>query len=86
MIEYNEDNLAKIREVAEDLRGTCTSLDDALQAVFGEEVSVIDFDIALLRELDDITMECQGCNWWCETHELDENQFCDDCRDDEDEE
>lgn len=86
MIEYNEDNRAKMREVAEDLRGTCKSLDDALQAMFGEDVSAVDIDIKLLRELDEITMECEGCSWWFEADELDDNQQCIDCRDGSDDE
>lgn len=80
-IPVNEDNLQKIRKVAERLQGTCGSLDDALQDVFEDDtLSVSDFALPLLYELDNITMECQGCNWWCETHELDDNQICDDCQ------
>jgi hypothetical protein len=79
LIPFNEANKALMMKVAEDLSGTCKSLDDVLQTHFGEDVEVTDFDILLLQELDDQVMECQGCNWWHETHELDDNQLCDDC-------
>lgn len=80
-VSYSEENLVKMRKVAESLQGTCKSLDDELQRVFdNEELSVIDFDTLLLQELDDMVMECQGCNWWHETHELDDDQLCDDCK------
>jgi hypothetical protein len=79
---HNQANCNKIRQVAEIICGTCNrSLDDVLQEVFGDEsIDMMDLDIELLRELDDITQECQGCNWWCETSELDDNQLCEDCR------
>lgn len=81
-IAYNDENLRKIREAAEELRGSCKSLDDVLQAHFEDDsLGITDFDIELLRELDSITMECQGCNWWCEPHELNEDQVCEDCSD-----
>lgn len=80
-IPYNEANLHKIKEVADRLQGTCRSLDDVLQEVFDDEnVDLIGVDIELLHELDDITQECQGCNWWFETSELNDEQLCGDCR------
>lgn len=88
-IPFNEDNRLKMLLVAEDLTGTCKRLEDSLTAVFlgedsEEEVDLADFDIELLRVLDDQVMACEGCQWWCETHELNEDQVCSDCAPDED--
>ena len=84
-IPHNEENVAKIRVIAEALRGTAHSLDDRIEEQFGEGITASDLHIELLRELDDIVMECEGCNWWYETGELDDDQRCGDCRPEEDE-
>ena len=81
MIPFNADNLIKIIKVAEGIMGTCKNLDDFLEDEFGEGISATDIDIELLRALDDITMECQGCGWWCETGDLNGDQTCSDCAD-----
>lgn len=84
-IPNTEENQKKMAEVGDALVGTCSSLEDALSIIFGEENSdLIQFDIELLRRLDDHTMQCDSCNWWCETGELDDDQICDDCRENED--
>jgi len=80
-VKFSDANREKMKRVAEKLLGSCSSVDDVLQEVFGdEELTLTDFDAELLRELDDMTMECVVCNWWCELHELDDDQVCDDCR------
>ena len=88
MIPFNEENRLKMLLVAEDLQGTCQRLEDALTRQFGDDsgddVDVADFDIELLRVLDDQVMACEGCGWWCETHELNEDQVCSDCAPGED--
>lgn len=77
-IPYTPENSEKVRSIGERICGTCNkSLDEYTQEVFG--VDMTDLDIELLRELDDITQECQGCNWWCETSELNDEQLCCDC-------
>jgi hypothetical protein len=79
-IPYTPENRAKILEVADTLLGTCKGLDDVLQEVFGDEdLTMYEVDTLLLQELDDSTMECAACGWWCETGELDDDQICDDC-------
>lgn len=81
MIPFAEENRAKIRVVAERIEGSCRGLDDVLQEVFGiEDLTMEQVDTELLRELDDMTMECQVCGWWCETGDMDEDQVCSDCR------
>lgn len=82
---YNDENKTKMLQVAQYLRGTPHSLEEGLETYFGEEgADSVVFDIKLLNELDDITMVCEGCGWWCETSELDENQLCDNCTPSED--
>ena len=61
------------------------SLDDVLQEVFGEGVELTDISIDLLQILDDLTMQCETCGWWCEPHEFvddnsDDSGSCTDCR------
>lgn len=80
-IDDTEENRQKIDAVADRLLGSCSSLDDALQEVFADEdLSIIDVATPLLHRLDDITMQCESCGWWCEAGEIDENSVCDDCR------
>lgn len=79
-IPFTPENRDKMLRVAEYLSGTCKSLEDGLESEFGEGVDVIEFDIELLRTLDDQVMCCEGCQWWCETHDLDDNQLCEDCQ------
>lgn len=81
MIENNPENLARIRSVGENLLGSCGSLDNAIQGEFGEDVEITDIATELLQELDDITMECEDCGWWCEASEFDDGgQTCVECR------
>lgn len=85
-IPYTQENVVKMREVAEYLRGTCKSLEDGLQTEFGEDADAMDFDIELLRELDDAVMNCESCNWWVETGEIDDDGNCTDCQVENDDE
>lgn len=79
---YNEENRAKVQAIGEALLGTCESADTVAQRIFQDEgLSLTDLDITLLEELDDITMQCECCGWWCEPGELNDNQVCNDCED-----
>lgn len=78
-IPNNPENLAKMILVGEDLLGTCQSVEDALQKQFGEDVELHDFETSLLEELDDQTMCCEECGWWCETGFLNDEQVCIEC-------
>lgn len=81
-IQHNEENVAKIRVVAERLRGTCRGLDETLDEEFGD-ASFDVMDIELLRELDDIVLLCEECGWWNEAHDFDNEdneQVCSECR------
>lgn len=79
-VPYNDETRAKIQEVGAKLLGSCEAADSIIEEVFGEEISSSDLDIQLLQELDDITQECATCNWWVETHELDDEQTCEQCQ------
>lgn len=79
MIEYTPEARKKICDVADDVLGTCQSLVDVIEKHFGQDVTDMDLDIELLRELDDLAMECEVCGWWCETGFLNDQQVCDDC-------
>lgn len=80
-VTVNEDSRAKINKVAETIEGTCRSLDDVVQEVFEDpELEFTDLPQELLEALDDMTMQCEGCGWWCETGDLDDDQVCGDCR------
>lgn len=79
------ENRIKIQQVAEKLLGSSDSLDDAPQEVFGEGVELTDVDLELLEILDDTTMQCDSCGWWCEASEFvdtdsNESSECVDCR------
>lgn len=80
MIEYSEENSLKINKVAEKIVGTCRSLDEVLQEVFGDdELTMTDLGADLLEELDELVLECEGCNWWVEAAEVNDDGLCGDC-------
>jgi len=86
MIEVNEETRAAAVELAEELLGTCQSVSvDQLKEYFGENApdSLIDLPIALLALIDEVTIECSGCGWWCEMHEINDQGLCNDCQEDE---
>lgn len=79
VFEATPDNLAKMMQVAARLEGSCMSLEDGLESEFGEDVSVTDFSLPLLQELDAAVMTCEDCGWWCSTADLNEDQVCCTC-------
>lgn len=60
--------------VAEVLNGSCIGLSAA--ATRAERASPEFCDA-----LDELVRECECCNWWVETYEVDENGHCSDCQD-----
>jgi hypothetical protein len=50
----------KVRQMADNLRGTCESLEDAL-------------NIEECAELDEMVFCCDICGWWYDTGELAKN-------------
>jgi hypothetical protein len=84
-IEVNDDTKAKIVAVGKALLGSCSSEDQVIQETFGdEELILTDLPMELLQMLDDITMRCDECGWWCETGFLNDDQVCDQCEPSED--
>lgn len=78
-IVVNPETIDKINLVAEKLIGTCDNLDSRIAEVFGEGIGAEDMAIELLELLDDVTMECERCGWWCEAGEMNDDQHCCDC-------
>lgn len=70
-----------VADIAEDLRGTCQSLMDAL-AKHDMEAAANDIDFT--QALDELVFECEQCSWWCELSEMaDAQHICTDCDDGE---
>lgn len=73
----------QITYLADNLRGTCNSLDEMLERLFDvefHELTNVEFD-----ELDDLIFECHECGWWCDSGELSSiDDVCSDCHRDED--
>ncbi|MBA1280596.1 MULTISPECIES: hypothetical protein [Pseudomonadaceae] len=58
----------QLAEVAEYLRGTCNSVDDAIAALgLSEDIDTNQLEADLLEEEVEI---CVSCNWWHEVCEL----------------
>jgi hypothetical protein len=69
----------KVQQLAAALLGTTggTTLDEQIEELTTEEC----------EEFDDIVFNCERCNWWCSTEELNDEtgmQLCDDCQAEED--
>lgn len=80
-----EENKTKMTAVSEALLGSCDDLEEVLQFHFGEGNNDITmFDQKLLLQLDDFTLKCEECGWWCETGEMNEDSQCEDCAPKED--
>lgn len=71
-----------IREIADELGGTCRSLDTALEE---RGFDIGNVPSVLLEALDAEVMLCETCGWWCDSDEIDDDGNCNDCRKDEDE-
>jgi sulfur carrier protein ThiS len=65
-----------VTEVAEELQGTCKTLDDVL-AEYG--LNFEDVAVEFHQDIAEITEVCETCGWWCEPFEVEDN-VCQDCR------
>lgn len=65
---------ARAQEVADALLGTAESLEKYATQEERE-------DRAFLERLDELVTECTQCGWWVETHEIDDDGVCAECRD-----
>lgn len=72
----------KARIIAEELQGTCNSLQFALES---HEWDGADNSQDFCDTLDSLVFECKVCNWWCETSEMSHDEEhdweCEDCAD-----
>jgi hypothetical protein len=68
--------ITMMQEIAEELRGTCGTLDAALEER-GFELDSLPPE--MLRELDEAVMLCETCGWWCDSHELNDDNNCNEC-------
>lgn len=66
----------QLNGLADKLRGTCTTISEAIERLGISELDALDAEDLLL----DVNCEqCQHCGWWFECHELNEGRGCDDC-------
>lgn len=65
----------QLHAVAEELQGTCNTLDDALE---GHSLTEDDMSKENHADLAEITQLCETCGWWCEPCEMEEGE-CEDC-------
>lgn len=62
---------------AEELSGSCSGVYD--KSVCPDDVELSDF--LEWVEIYGEVKECEHCGWYCETHEFDEENRCQDCQD-----
>lgn len=63
--------------IAEELRGTCKTLECVLEE---NDAEGLENSMEFCAQLDDIVFCCESCGWWCETSEMgNEQQVCFDC-------
>lgn len=75
-----EDN--QVDSIIHSLRGTCDTLDGAIQEVCGDDYSENDLTTEQLEKIDQEIFLCSDCRWWCEVSEMSEiedENVCDDC-------
>mgnify|MGYP000188636058 CR=1 FL=1 len=78
----------KFEEFLQYIQGTCKTLDEAVQAVYGEEFDSDSLSEEQTTALDNEHLLCPQCGWWVEPSEMVEvsgEDVCSDC-DDGDEE
>lgn len=69
-----------IKTIAEELQGTCGTLDHKL-GEYG--INIDSVPQRILESLDEEVMLCEACGWWCDPHEIDGDGNCNDCSEDE---
>lgn len=69
--------LEEKQKIAHELLGTCEiSTLSRLEEEFNLEDAL---EVGIAAEEMDV-WQCEGCNWWVELHELDEDYMCGDCQ------
>ncbi len=72
----SEPTVEMMREIAEELQGTCGSLDDNLEKR-GVDIDLVPAE--LLDVIDEEVILCETCGWWYESHEVDDDGNCNEC-------
>jgi len=75
---------ARAAEIADAVRGTCKALYQVESKDFddaGEELMQVK---GLPEAFDALVMCCEECEWWVDTHEISDRQFCHECEDNSD--
>lgn len=72
--------LEQVKVIAEELRGTCGTLDDKLEQ-HGIDFNCVPAD--MLDALDEEVMCCDWCGWWVESSEIDDDCTCKECKENE---
>lgn len=71
-------------KTGEILVGTCDDIYTAIATVYGQGVELVDLSIGDLYALDEVTMMCDACGWWCPAEDFHgDDQICCDCREDD---
>ena len=87
-IEENPDasQLARVQAYARSLIGTADTSGSALKEFFGleDEWDITDEPYEVCVVFDSITMRCECCDWCCDTNDLNPDQYCTECADDDD--
>lgn len=76
----------QLEQIVDDLRGQCArSLEDCLEEM---GVDYLALDPADHAAIDERVFCCEGCAWWCEAEELNnetDRNLCDECNEEEEE-
>ncbi len=70
-----------VQRVIQYLTGTCKSLDEALQELYGVDDEVL--TEADHEEIDGEIFRCSTCDWWFAVEEMADEGECEDCREGE---
>ncbi|MCK4823222.1 hypothetical protein KA005_46125 [bacterium] len=63
--------MSRIRDIINDLEGTCNWLDY-------DEITELELEL-----LEEEIFCCSTCSWWCPIEEINEENVCTDCADEE---
>lgn len=70
----------QVREIADELIGTCKEIDEPLKELG------LTFDELMIEDcmaLDEIVLCCdEGCGWWFDAGEVNDEGICEECQED----
>lgn len=75
----------QVDEIISYLQGTTNTLDGAVGIITGnDELDSMDLTPQQLEHIDNEIFLCETCGWWCEVCEMNGDQTCDDCTEEDD--